>query len=154
MLTATDKGTIRIVVIAVAALALACVGGVIALSIAEVTIPSTLEVTTGVAVGGLVGLLSSTRSGAGGQEAAQAAALAQTVAQPLPQPASSAGAVAPIVVNLDTVPETTAPTAGVADPGPVDMTLLGAEYQHGPPDQPSAAALAAQTMGEPPTVEV
>lgn len=96
MLTATDKGTVRIVVIAVALLAIACVGGVIALAIAQVAIPSTLEVTTGVAVGGLVGLLSSTKSGAGGQEAAQAAAMAQAVGQPLP----AGGAVAPIVVNL------------------------------------------------------
>ncbi len=93
MLTATDKGTIRIVVVAVALLALACVGGVIALAVAQVAIPSTLEVTTGVAVGALAGLLSSTRSGAGGLEAVQAAAAA--VVQPLPEPGLDGPVAAP-----------------------------------------------------------
>jgi hypothetical protein len=109
MLTATDKGTIRIVVVAVAILALSCVGGVIALSIAEVKVPSILETLAVASLTGLVGLLSSTRSGAGGQEAAAAAVMAQGIAQPLPQPGSTTGqpitVILPEAVQTPTVPE-------------------------------------------------
>lgn len=94
MLTATDKGTIRIVVVAVALLALVCVGAVVTLTIIGDAVPPVLDVTTGTSVGALVALLSSTRSGAGGQEAVQAAVMAQGVAavdQPLPTPGDQLG---------------------------------------------------------------
>jgi hypothetical protein len=144
MLTATDKGTIRIVVIAVALLAIACVAGVIALALDGTTVPSTLEVTTGVAVGGLVGLLSSTRSGAGGAEAVQAAAFAQAVAQPLPAPGNPTGAVAPIVVNLEQPAGAGLATAGTVDPGE-----FGGDYAVAL-GEPTLAQMAAETKGKAP----
>lgn len=84
MLTATDKGTIRIVVICVAIATLACIGGVIALSIAHEPVPSILETLAVASLTGLVALLSKTSSGAGGAEAV--AALAQAQAAGLPTP--------------------------------------------------------------------
>lgn len=112
MLTATDKGTIRIVVIAIALLALVCVGAVVTLTIIGDPVPSVLDVTTGTSVGALVALLSSTRSGAGAAEAVQAAALAQ--GQPLPIPGVDgevAGEVAGVVAAV--APEVAHVTEGL-----------------------------------------
>lgn len=84
MLTATDKGTIRIVVVAIAILALACVGAVVTLTIIGDAVPTVLDVTTGTTVGALVALLSSTRSGAGAAEAVAALGVAKAAGLPVP----------------------------------------------------------------------
>lgn len=97
MLTATDRGTIRIVVVILGVLALACVGGVIALAFMERGIPDVLATVTGLSVGAFVAMLTKTSSGAGGAEAVAALAQAQAVgiaAPPelAPAPTSTEGA--------------------------------------------------------------
>lgn len=84
MLQATDKGTIRIVVVITGILALACVGGIIALAATQTPIPSTLEVTTGLTVGAFVTILTKTSSGAGGAEAVVAMAAAKDAGLAVP----------------------------------------------------------------------
>lgn len=84
MLTATDKGTIRIVVICVAIAALACIGGVIGLALAQEPVPNILETLAVASLTGLVGLLAKTSSGAGGAEAVAALAAAKDAGLPTP----------------------------------------------------------------------